>query len=471
MKLTPFIYGAIIVGSALSSAAFAESYSVAILGDPQAWRLLTGDPNSDANKIPWETKNKLVVESLNKLNSTKKIKFGIINGDITEFGRLKTRTSFEQTYKNLPFKYYYGLGNHDYANNVGDCVGSHLTSKDGCAVDMVSRMIFDMESYRHTLKNYNEDIVRNQVSGNFHDYYGSMSYSWDEGAIHYVQMQNFPTYEVGLYAGYWRYHIQNSLKWLEEDLEKATAAGRRIVLNFHDGTDHFIKKSSNYERDHFKSIITSNNVDAIFVGHAHNQFEYKNKNFYGEIPVFVTDALFNGGYYLLDINDGNITVNAYKEEDGQPKFIKTVKEIKNNGPTLTEPKEVCRASEEIYGTGGWIYSKLRFCIKLNDVGKISTKVYVDDTQYYWGAAWHWPKGSYNYHPHLKATVRKNGSVVGNLDTTEGTSSQNSSSFESSYIDYKGKGTYNITFSYTQYGPYWGGDRGMYPNPRSFDIAL
>lgn len=63
-----------------------------------------------------------VVKSINLLNSTNHFMFGIVNGDITEFGRRATRSSFDAVYTHkIPFPLLIGLGNHDYANNVNDC--------------------------------------------------------------------------------------------------------------------------------------------------------------------------------------------------------------------------------------------------------------------------------------------------------------------------------------------------------------
>ena len=67
---------------------------------------------------------------------------------------------------------------------------------------------------------------------------GSLSYSWDEckgdGCIHFVQLQNFPTYTANFTAwpGFRTWHVTSSLSWLARDLKPH--AGRPVVINYHD---------------------------------------------------------------------------------------------------------------------------------------------------------------------------------------------------------------------------------------------
>ena len=83
---------------------------------------------------------------------------------------------------------YPGLGNHDYQNNVNDC------HENNCASRMTQFMI--EYYYQHpklhksgypghfSLKKYYK-FPANRI-----DFRGSMSYSWDIGDIHFVQLHN-----------------------------------------------------------------------------------------------------------------------------------------------------------------------------------------------------------------------------------------------------------------------------------------
>lgn len=96
-------------------------YNIIVMSDPQPWRLDldNNDPNNDQSR--WETTVKSVRDSIQALHREKSFAFGIINGDLTEFGRRSQRESFRALFAPSPlgFNTYVGLGNHDYQNNVG----------------------------------------------------------------------------------------------------------------------------------------------------------------------------------------------------------------------------------------------------------------------------------------------------------------------------------------------------------------
>lgn len=57
----------------------------------------------------------------------------IINGDLTEFGHNDELTRLKTLWTSTKFdnviKVYPGLGNHDYANNVGECTLDHCVNR------------------------------------------------------------------------------------------------------------------------------------------------------------------------------------------------------------------------------------------------------------------------------------------------------------------------------------------------------
>lgn len=319
----------------------AENYRYIIGGDPQAWRQESGDPNSKDNKAPWEALNKKVAASIAWYqhvvdgSGRKGIRSVIINGDITEFGRENTLNSYKEIYDKLPFPIYFGLGNHDYANNVNDCIGwGYPTSYNACALHMAVQLQAAVAQYK-----------RNNPSANFKidksgDQYGkgsgSLAYSWDDDNLHFVQLNNYPTYSVHLdqWSGQWDLRITKSLDWLENDLSQAAAKGKHIIVNLHDANDHFIDDSTSSEKQRFKSILQKYNVVAVFAAHWHNAKEYSNKELYGDVPVFISGALFKGDYYLVETDAHGFSVDAYNGSTGYPEFKKHIKYIqfKNNQP-------------------------------------------------------------------------------------------------------------------------------------------
>lgn len=204
-------------------------FTFAVLADPQAFRLMkeSGNANSEStNGTEWRRNNNLV-SALNAITAPHDISFGIINGDMTEYGRLDSWSSVFDVYSKLKFHYYFGLGNHDYQNNEADCFEWDWLSYDGCALNSASNMQSQFKRYKTELQNFSSDWT---------DGKGSLAYSWDYNGVHFVQLQNHPNYKVRLNGtfGTVYYDIIPSLTWLSNDLRTAKFRGvNDIILNFH----------------------------------------------------------------------------------------------------------------------------------------------------------------------------------------------------------------------------------------------
>lgn len=305
------------------------AFNAFITSDSQAWRLESGDPNSSDNRAPWESRNANVVKAINAVADSSGADFLLINGDLTEFGREVTRQSFYSVYNNLTPPYLYGLGNHDYQNNVGDCTEGFDFSTNACARWSVDDMAGALNHYRY-IEPYNFSSDWNSGSRT-----GSLAYSWDYGYFHFVQLQNFPTYHVYLdhYAAS-AINITSSMNWLENDLKAANARGKVSILNMHDGSDHFIKESTDDEKKRFRSMINDYRVLAVFDGHSHS-YGISNENMdsdvFGNAVVYNSGALFLGDFMLVNFSDYCLSVAVYNGKDGTPKQVKTYPKICKNG--------------------------------------------------------------------------------------------------------------------------------------------
>lgn len=320
------------------------NYSIIIMADPQPWRLTSGgDPNSDSqNGSEWRDINHNTFKSILTHGD---VKFHINNGDLSEYGRNSQYADYSKIYHSSDVFITEGLGNHDYANNVQDCVdyGAWGTSKDGCALSAVAREYSVIQNIKKNLTQisgtaFRSDAVRvyEAVGETVMDKYkGSLAYSWDVGDIHYIQLQNYPTYSVSLsaislgLAG--SAQITDSLNWLADDLDKADLRGKVSLINFHDarpasadGDSHFIDKNNPTALARFKAIITSHNVKAIFAGHTHQQAycHAKDDAVFGSVPVYTAGALFMGDYYLINVKGKEVKVKAYNGKNGSPVLIK-----------------------------------------------------------------------------------------------------------------------------------------------------
>lgn len=294
-----------------------STYKILIMSDPQAWRLAnSNNPNKD--RVGWEAFSKKVVKSINSLEKNTHFSFGIINGDITEFGRLSTRESFDRIYTdNINTTLLLGLGNHDYANNVNDCTEPELLdfSYNACARGAFFDMINRINKYKIFLNNFSSDYNKSSQTG-------SGAYSWDMGDIHFVQLQNYPTYHVNL--DHWAnrtLYITKSINWLENDLRHAKSRKKVSILNFHDAYDHFKKHTSTEERARLEKMIKDYDVIAIFSGHSHYASQ-SNSEFLQNIKHYDSGALFNGDYLLVSVKQKCIEVSLYNGRSGEAEYIK-----------------------------------------------------------------------------------------------------------------------------------------------------
>lgn len=320
-------------------------YSAIIMADAQPWALYSGgDANSDdQNGRQWREINQNTFRSI---LTHKDVKFHINNGDLSEYGRRSQYNDYANIYRSSDIPVAEGLGNHDYANNVHDCMDYAYwgTSSNGCALGAVAREYDAIQNMKSKITHIpgssfsaDAEYSHGTMSADsvYEDFKGSFAYSWDVGDIHYVQLQNYPTYSVKL-AAYGAHldgtaEITDSLDWLANDLSQADLRGKISLINFHDArpyyfndkNSHFISKNHLAELSKFKSIITSHHVKAIFVGHTHIRAycRAKDDTVFGNIPVYTAGALFNGDYYLIDVNGKEINVKAYNGKTGFPRLV------------------------------------------------------------------------------------------------------------------------------------------------------
>uniref|UniRef100_A0A915KQ21 Calcineurin-like phosphoesterase domain-containing protein n=1 Tax=Romanomermis culicivorax TaxID=13658 RepID=A0A915KQ21_ROMCU len=262
----------------------------------------------------------LGMSKLSKLKSGCVVKAVIINGDLTAFGREDELDTFkrllEDAKKELNVPVFLALGNHDYANNVNDC------DNNDCSTRMVKFMVADLSRKMALIKSKDMHVVKimerplaYSIGRRCSDptfrilFNGSLAYSFDIENIHFVQLQNYPTYQIEwqskLYSedkeafcrfkGMQTFNIRSSLNWLENDLRDAAAQAKHIIICFHDSTEHFALDAG---AQRFKRLITEYHVAGIFVGHFHNRHGLfpQDSQRYGNVPVFASGAAIYGTF-------------------------------------------------------------------------------------------------------------------------------------------------------------------------------
>ncbi|MGP3591583.1 metallophosphoesterase family protein [Vagococcus sp. WN89Y] len=292
-------------------------YSIIVGSDTQAWRLdNSADPNN--NQGPWEAFMRSVLNGMGTYASY--AKFMIINGDVTEFGRDAQRSSYDGTLNNgLDINYYWSLGNHDYANNVGDCTDWPDLSYNACARHSVQAMAGAIVNY---YVNFLPEVTYNW---NTTSSSGSLAYAWSYGNIRFIQLQNYPTYDAWL--DHWALSvidINPSLAFLQQELNRAQANGQVAVVNMHDAFDHFKSSSTPAQRNEFNYLMNNYPVLAVFAGHTH-QAGVANRNggdsFFGRVPVYNSGALFKGDFLDVDFSGKCMSTTQYNAKTGYVNYV------------------------------------------------------------------------------------------------------------------------------------------------------
>ncbi|MFJ7313795.1 metallophosphoesterase family protein [Pseudomonas sp. NPDC098747] len=231
----------------------------------------------------------------------------MINGDMTAFGhrgeRATTRSILDAQ---LGVIYDYGLGNHDYQNNINDCGFPENNCAAGSVNDLKERYWGKVDM----------DLAA-RSEGRTKVFYGSLAYSKSVGDVHLVQLNNEPTYSVSFASGFplsrINFEINNALDWLERDLQKARSQGKIILLNMHK-PDRWQGNSKQIAR--FKKMVELYQVTAVFAGHFHNNpgkyTDWRTHEYFGDIPVFLSGGASNQTYLIASFAADRKSFNVHQ---------------------------------------------------------------------------------------------------------------------------------------------------------------
>lgn len=231
----------------------------------------------------------------------------MINGDMTAFGhrgeRATTRSILDAQLGGI---YDYGLGNHDYQNNINDCSFPENNCAAGSVNDLKERYWGKVDM----------DLAA-RSEGRTKVFYGSLAYSKSVGDVHLVQLNNEPTYSVSFASGFplsrINFEINNALDWLERDLQKARSQGKIILLNMHK-PDRWQGNSKQIAR--FKTMVELYQVTAVFAGHFHNNpgkyTDWRTHEYFGDIPVFLSGGASNQTYLIASFAADRKSFNVHQ---------------------------------------------------------------------------------------------------------------------------------------------------------------
>ena len=266
-----------------------DKFHVIISADPQfVWTL---DPNLPEKERIELAKIEIVSQyrSMDKLMrdvlNTSPVKGLIVNGDLTNLGRPWQRDDYNKLLMvGTQIPTHLGLGNHDYCNLVDKCY------LNNCASPMVTYMWDRIQMMKPPSYNF---FVTSDISGTV--YQGSMAYSFDINDVHFIQLQNYPTYVrewSGGFASRNRFTIMSSMGWLESDLINARNKGQTIIINMHDYWQ-WIK-----DKPKIDAMFEKYGVTAVFSGHTH---EIKVR-FSSSIPNITSGSASTHDYLLVEFD-------------------------------------------------------------------------------------------------------------------------------------------------------------------------
>ena len=145
------------------------------------------------------------------------------------------------------------LGNHDYDQGKA-YFGNDEWSSTGAAGGYCSSK-HGVEYFKSAVGGCHSDMAPRFTRNKIHNYHApSMSYAWDRGRYHFVQLQYYPEFESK------RINVQSSLEWLEMDLRAAFRSGAATIINVHSADQLTVA---------FDRTIAGKGVVAIFAGHLH----------------------------------------------------------------------------------------------------------------------------------------------------------------------------------------------------------
>ncbi|MHC8349931.1 metallophosphoesterase family protein [Pseudomonas sp. RT4P38] len=240
----------------------------------------------------------------------------MINGDMTAFGHISER-SYIRTALNKYFgkDFLYGLGNHDYKNNVGDCFSESCAA--GSIVDYKEHHWGKVDNF--DLRVSGGGLVNNK-------YNGSLAYSTTVGDVHMVQLNNEPTYEVEIshFLNPTSFRITQALDWLETDLRLARAQGYIIIVNMHEPD----RWGNPQQVERFNRIINQYGVTAVFAGHYHSDAgSFRSSWYYGKVPVFLSGGASQQTYLIASFSEDRKVLHINRVENNDWSSRNTIETV------------------------------------------------------------------------------------------------------------------------------------------------
>ncbi|CAB3399358.1 unnamed protein product [Caenorhabditis bovis] len=254
----------------------------------------------------------------------KTVKGLIINGDLTNFGHTHQLEEFKKGWIDyFPVPVYVGLGNHDYQNNVNDCVLNY------CAHTMLSW--FTTFTRKHSIY---PDIHR-KTNGFSEDYKGSLAYTericdgTGKVCVFMIQLNNAIDYTVKIDAFIARYELTSPLEYLKKELDLIVDSGIPILINVHQCEGLSRRKLRSFLESFIGNNQAKNPKIAVLFGHMHRYHEIYYYCMHDQrVPFIYAGSVPNNRFSILEFLENKGYITGYSALDPLVYKDQTLKEHK-----------------------------------------------------------------------------------------------------------------------------------------------
>ncbi|MFI1742628.1 hypothetical protein [Streptomyces sioyaensis] len=132
--------------------------------------------------------------------------------------------------------------------------------------------------------------------------------------------------------------------------------------------------------------------------------------------------------------------------------------------------DYCAAKESFYGSGQYTYAEAQVCLRFGS-GSNEVRVNNSNSQYYYGGSWYSASSSYPANWTASGTLSNSGQS-GNYSVPQvKQTSLNGSASGGSPAVLNGCGSYSVTMTFHQVGPYWSQDQAIDSGQRTYTIDV
>ncbi|KAL7075693.1 hypothetical protein ACQ4LE_005426 [Meloidogyne hapla] len=272
----------------------------------------------------------------------------IINGDLTNFGHSYQLELFKiEWLQTIPIPLLIGLGNHDYENNVDDCIGNN------CADRMLR---WFTEEYVPTMGNFFGEFDLEKKSELWRsEYEGSLSYNAKicselnngcnfEYCLFSIQLHNRPDYATLIKFPYGHWQIRGSFHWLGVELNKITELLKNknqkssvVLINLHNHNDKVAErlKRTLENWNKFKKYKEIRLLFIILFAHLHQNHLVNYQCINGQkVPHIFVGSVPNNRFTLIKFrkNEKNKNAEIFLLQANSNSTIKIVQKINFEWP-------------------------------------------------------------------------------------------------------------------------------------------